>query len=342
MDYGAIDLHTRQSEIRIVNGRGQVRLERRIDTRPVALTRLFAGRPRLRILIESGTESAWVAEHLEALGHELVVVDPNYTPMYGTRARRIKTDKRDVAALAEANRLGIFRRAHRRSPTQRAVSRELQTRDALVQMRTQAINVIRTQVRSLGYRVSSGAAETVAARVGALALPAALQATLAPLVAMLETLTPLIATATRALTAIATADPVTRRLMTVPGVGPVTALQYRTTIDDIRRFPSAGAVSAYLGLVPREASSGERQRKGAMTKSGPSRPRAALVQAAWVVWRMPRGPARALHAWVHRLAARRGKKVAIVALARRLTRILFAIWRDGRPFDPTRLTAVAA
>ena len=128
-------------------------------------------------------------------------------------------------------------------------------------------------------------------------------------------------------------DPVTKNLMTAPGVGPITALTFRATLDDVGRFPHAGAATAYLGLVPREASSGERQRKGGITKAGPRAPRAALVQASWVIWRLRRGPAAPLHAWVHRLALRRGKKVAVVALARRLARILFAMWRDGRPFE---------
>jgi transposase len=246
-----------------------------------------------------------------------------------------------VAALAEANRLGLFRRAHRVSAAQRDVRRRLQVRDALVQMRTQAINVIRTHVRSAGVRMRGGEAETFARRVRALALPAALHDTLTPLLDTLAALAPQIHAADRWTARAAQHDPITRGLMTAPGVGPVTALQYRSTLDDVRRFAGPGAATAYLGLVPREASSGERQRKGGITKAGPSRPRAVLVQACWSIWRMTQGPAAALHQWVHRLAARRGKKVAIVALARRLARILFAMWRDGRAFEPLRVRPLA-
>src|SRR5688500_5318902 len=113
MEYGAIDLHTRESEIRIVDQSGLVGVERRIATRRAAVTQLFGGRAPLRILLESGTESEWVAQHLESLGHEVVVADPNYVLMYGCRSRHVKTDRRDVAALAEANRCGIYRGAHR-------------------------------------------------------------------------------------------------------------------------------------------------------------------------------------------------------------------------------------
>jgi len=342
MEYGAIDLHTKESQVRIVTADGTVVLNRRIATRPDRLTAMYGARAPMRILVETGTESEWVARHLEGLGHEVVVADPNYAPMYGERTRHIKTDQRDVAALADANRLGLFRRAHRVSATQRAVRQQLQVRDALIQMRTQAINVVRTQLRSAGYRIGSGQAETFATRVRGLALPAAVQQTVEPLLGAFDAVAPLIAAADHWTGRTAAADPIARRLMTAPGVGPVTALQYRATLDDVGRFPSPGAATAYLGLVPREASSGERQRKGGITKAGPARPRAVLVQACWTIWRMARGPAQGLHAWVHRLAARRGKKIAVVALARRLARILFAMWRDGRDFEATRVTRVAA
>src|SRR6476620_76416 len=160
MEYGAIDLHTKESQIRIVTSDGRVVLDQRIATRRDRFTWVFGDRPAMRILVETGTESEWVAQHLETLGHEVVVADPNYAPMYGERTRRIKTDKRDVAALAEANRLGHFRRAHRVSAAQRAVRQRLQVRDALIQMRTQAINVVGTQLRRAGYRIASGQAET--------------------------------------------------------------------------------------------------------------------------------------------------------------------------------------
>ena len=120
MEYGAIDLHLQTSQIRIVDADGAVVWTGPIATTRAALTQVFAGRAPLRVLVESGTESEWVAQTLEACGHAVIVADPNYALMYGHRARRIKTDKRDVAALAEACRLGIYRAAHRVSAAQRA------------------------------------------------------------------------------------------------------------------------------------------------------------------------------------------------------------------------------
>ena len=253
--------------------------------------------------------------------------------MYAERNRRIKTDRRDVAALAEACRLGIYRRAHRVSPEQRAQRRVLRVREQLVRVRTQAINLVRAQLRQEGYRLSSGRAETAVTRVGRLALPPTLTAALQPLLDLLAHVHDTLAIGEADVRARAAADPVVRRLMTVPGIGPITALTFRATLDEVGRFRDAGRASAYVGLVPSEDSSGERRHRHRITKRGPTMLRSLLVQAAWVVWRH-RATGGALHAWVEQLAARRKRPVAIVALARRLTRILYAMWRDGTEYRP--------
>ena len=155
--------------------------------------------------------------------------------------------------------------------------------------------------------------------------------------ALLEPLNAAIAAADARVARRLTADPVARRLATTPGVGPVTAVAFVATLDDVSRFARPGQVAAYLGLVPREHSSGEWQRRGAITKAGNTRLRWLLVQAAWGVWRDRHAASVPLRAWAQRLAARRGKGIAVVALARRLAGILFVLWRDGTTFDPARV-----
>jgi transposase len=131
----------------------------------------------------------------------------------------------------------------------------------------------------------------------------------------------------------AAADATTTRLMTAPGVGPVVALTYQAVVDDPARFGGdAARASAFFGLVPSEDSSGERQHKGHITKTGPRDLRALLVQASWVIWRGRSAAGAALRTWAHALAARRGRRVAIIGLARRLSRILYAMWRDQKAF----------
>lgn len=339
MVYGAIDLHMRYSQIRIVDEAGAVVRDQRIVTARERLVRAFEGAGPIRILLETGTESEWVAQALEHAGHEVVVADPNYAPMYGERQRKVKTDRRDVAALAEANRRGWYRATHRVSAAQRETRQRLRTRRQLVQMRTGTVSLIRSLIKQDGYRLPSCGAERVPTRLAQLSLPAALTATVAPLARMIETATTEIAALDRQLRLCAAADPVVQRLLTVPGVGVIVALTFRTQLDTIDRFTHAGQVSAALGLVPREDSSADRRHRGHITKAGPRQLRSLLVQAAWACWRSKQSAA--LRTWAEQLAARRGRRIAVVALARRLSRILYAVWRDGSTFDRSKLAAAA-
>jgi transposase len=343
MEYGAIDLHLRRSQIRIIDEAEQVVLDRRVDTTRDALTEVFGGRAPLRILLESSTESEWVAQHLEGLGHEVIVADPNYLPMYGSRSRKVKTDKRDVAALAIACRRGIYRAAHRASAAARTLRQTMRVRRQLVQMRSGLISLLRSVLRQEGMRLPSGSAERVLQRLDRLTVPAGVTTGLAPIRELLEQLTTTLTTADATVKARATQDPAAQRLMTAPGVGPVLALTFQAVMDDPARFGGEAArASAFVGLVPSEDSSAERQHKGHITKCGPGDLRALLVQSSWVIWRGRSAAGADLRTWAHTLAARRGRRIAIVALARRLTRILYAMWRDRTDFTPPRRAAVAA
>lgn len=337
MVYGAIDLHMRYSQIRIVDAEGAVLREQRVQTSAERLVEVFGGHGPMRILVETGTESAWVAQTLETAGHEVIVADPNYAPMYGEIRRKVKTDRRDVAALAEANRRGWYRATHRVSSAQRALRQQLRSRRQLVQMRSGTISLIRSLLRQEGYRLPASSSERVPARLAALALPPRLTETVAPLRRMVEALTTEIAGVDERLATCAKADPIVQRLQSVPGVGPVVALTFRAFVDDVGRFAKAGQVSAAIGLVPREDSSAERRHRGHITKAGPRELRSLLVQAAWACWRSKASGT--LRAWVERLAGRRGKRIAVVALARRLSRILFAVWRDQSVFDAATVAA---
>ncbi len=344
MEYGAIDLHLRRSQFRIGLKDGTVVKEGRCDTTRADLTRVFGDRPRMSIVLESGTDSEWVAQHLESLGHEVIVADPNYGPMYGSRSRKVKTDSRDTVALFDACRFGIFRRAHRVSAAQRSRRQQLRIRQQLVRVRSRRISLLRALLRQEGYRLPSGAVEAVEPRLATLKLPEALGRILEPLRAHLAHVTTALGTADREVAAQAAADPVAAQLMTAPGVGPVVALTFQAVLDDPARFGrDAARVSAFLGLVPSEDSSAERRRKGHITKTGPTALRALLVQASWVIWRGRSAAGAALRRWAHALAERRGRRIAIVALARRLSRIWFAMWRDHQDFraDPRRSSVMA-
>jgi len=179
-----IDVHTRESQIYLLAEDGKI-IDRRLRTEAERFAAVLGDRPRARILIEASTDSEWVARCLEALGHEVIVADPNFAPMYATRTRKVKTDRRNARALAEACLLGAYRPAHRLSNPQRHVRGRLGVRDALVHTRTRYISVIRALLRQYGYRVPSGSAGSFVDRVRSLPLPAPVLSVVAPLLAVM-------------------------------------------------------------------------------------------------------------------------------------------------------------
>jgi transposase len=291
----------------------------------------------MRILIEASTESEWVAQHLEQLGHEVIVADPNYAPMYGQRSRRIKTDRRDVAALRQACQSGTYRPVHRRSAQQQEVQSRLNVRQELIRTRTRAICLARSITRAAGLRMPSGSPETFLDRLAALELSPRLQTTLSPLREQIEMLNAELVTVDAQFADLVARDPNVNRLTTVPGIGPITASAFVAALDTVSRFERAGQVTSYLGLVPQERSSGEKQRRGRVLRSAHPQVQSLLVQAAWRMWRATNPRTDSLRLWAQALARRRGKQVAAVALARRLARTLFAMWRDQTDYQPERL-----
>ena len=156
MEKIGIDVHKVASQGCIRTDEGKF-VELRIATTCAALTKQFGGRARARILLEASTESEWVARCLEALGHEVIVADPNFAPMYATRNRKIKTDRRDARALCEACELGAYRAAHRSSDAARGRRAQIAVRAALVDSRTKYISLARALVRQEGCRVEAAA-----------------------------------------------------------------------------------------------------------------------------------------------------------------------------------------
>ncbi len=336
MDTIGVDLHKRETQLCIGQADGSI-TEQRIVTSRERFTAVLGHRPPARILVEASTESEWVACHLESLGHEVIVADPNYAPMYATRARRVKTDRRDARTLMEACRAGTYRPAHRLSAARRHVRAELAVRDAVVRTRTRYVALAKALVRRDGLRVPSSTAERVGAHLAALAGSPPLAAELAPLLTLLPPLNTAIAAADQRLAELERTDPSVALLMTAPGIGAVTASALVATIDDVQRFASAHQFEAYLGVVPGERSSGELRRIGPITKAGNRRARWLLVEAAWRILRSKDPASAPLRAWARPIAARRGPRIAAVALARRLAGILYAMWRDSVPYDARKV-----
>jgi len=232
MDHIGIDVHKKESQICILAEEGEL-LERRARTTPRGLPEVLGERPRARMLLEASPEREWVARSLEALGHEVIVADPNFAPMDATRTRKVKTDRRDARALAEACRLGAYRPAHRASDAQRHVRARLAVRDTLVRTRTRYISLVRALLRQHGWQVPTGSAEHFSRRVLALSLPGRLRSEIAPRLAVMRQVLQQVAYSDERIAAIAHTDARVRRLQRVPNIGPVTAASFVAALDDV-------------------------------------------------------------------------------------------------------------
>jgi transposase len=341
MEYVGIDLHKNESQVCILDEAGEEVAAVRIQTRKGAFKKLLGKGKGRRILVESSTESEWVARYLESLGDEVIVADPNYLLMYATRSRRVKTDKRDARALADACRLGMYRPAHRVSDEQRHVRTLLDERDLLVGTRCRAISQSRAMLRREGLRVATGAVESYCNRVWQLELPERLRAELRPLLSLIKFVGEQLKEVEKNLARATRKNPDVALAQSVYGVGLVVSAAVVAALDGSSRFRRAHQVESYFGLVPSEASSGEKQHRGRITKVGNPRVRSLLVQSAWCILRSKSAAVAHLREWALRLALRRGKRVAAVALARRLAGILFAMLRDQKPYQAPQLTKAA-
>jgi transposase len=334
MDHVTIDLGSKKSQICVRSSEGEIVEEKRWETWD--LKRYLAGRPKSRVIVETCAEAFGVAALAKELGHETRIVPATLVRTLGVGARRTKTDQRDARALSEVSCRVDLPSVH----IPKAESRERKTfcgmRDSLVGARTKVINTVRGWLRGQGQRLGKGSRATFTERVRA-ACGADLPDYVERQLRVVEALTAEINDADKELEAQAAQDETSRRLMTVPGVGPLTAIRYVAAIDDVGRFANAHQVESYLGLVPGESSSSERQQRLSITKAGPPALRWVLVQAAWALRTRCRQPtAVPLQLWAHRIELRRGKRIATVALARKLAGILYAIWRDGTGYDGSR------
>ena len=327
LEHLAIDLGGKESQVCIRGEDGTILLERRLET--AGLKRYLRSRPASRVVVETCTESFAVADCALALGHEVRVVPAQLVRSLGVGARGVKNDRSDARTLSEVSCRIDLPSVHIPSQESRDRKTMCGMREGLVECRTKLINTVRGWLRAEARRLRSGESRTLPARVREAVgqRPPFVER----LLESIEALTKQIALADQELTALAHADPTCQRLMTVPGVGPVTAVRFTSTVDDVGRFASAHQLESFLGLVPGERSSGDRKRTTSITKAGSPKMRWALIQSCWVARRWARTDPMVL--WAGEIEKRRGKKIGIIALARKMAGILYAIWRDGSTYD---------
>jgi transposase len=335
MDHIAIDLGGGESQICVRSADGTIVDERRHAT--AELGKYLKKRPPSRVILETSAEAFKVADAAAELGHDVRVVAATLVPSLGVGSRGVKTDRRDAQLLSEVSTRIELPSVHCPSERSRVRKSMCTAREALVTARTQLVNSVRGWMRTQLLALPRIHVENFPARARSkvLSRPEGLPDFIEQMLVIIEAQTVQILRADRQLSDLAKQDVVCMLLMSVPGVGPLTAIRFVAALDDVSRFPNAHAVQAYLGLVPGEDSSSTRKRRTGITKAGPPRVRWVLAQAAWSL-RLSR-PQDPLVLWAIEVEKRRGKKVAITALARRLAGVLYALWRDGTRYEPSRL-----
>jgi len=328
----AIDLGSAESYVCSRDASGEVLEQRRLKT--TRLKRFLSALATSRVVVETSAEAFHVADLALEAGHEVRVVPSTLVRALGVGARGLKTDERDARLLSEVSCRIDLPSVHIPSKPSRELKAAVGSRERLVAARTMLINRVRgwgrTEGLTLGGRNSALFAERMRARVEG---PDGVPTHIDRVLQALECISEQIALADLELRELVRGEELFERLMSVPGVGPVTAVRFVATVDDVTRFDNAAALRSYVGLVPGENSSGKRVCRTGITKAGAPAMRHALVQAAWAARRSRKHRNDPMVRWADRVQKRRGKRIATVALARKMAGILYAIWRDGKSYN---------
>lgn len=304
----------------------------RVNLRRGRVVAFFRKLPRVEVALEAcGGAHHW-GRQLSALGHAVRLIPPQYVKPY---VKRGKNDRIDAEAICEAAGRRGMHVVPLKSQQQQADAMVLKLRETLVGQRTQLINTLRGHAAEFGIITGKGTGQ-VTALLAAIAAAADLPATAREMLALIGTqiaqLDAQIAALEKRLMAMHKANPVSRLLATAPGVGPITALSFALAVD-ATAFASGRHLAAWLGLTPKQYSTGGKPRLGGISKAGNERLRALLVNgASAVIGAVQRRGSKLATPWLLKLLARRPKQVATVALANKTARILWAMMTTGEVY----------
>jgi transposase len=332
--YVGLDMSQKETAMCVIDDAGRIVFEGKARSEPGALARLIAKRAphAVRIGFETGAMASWLWHELKRIDLPVVCIDARHA--HAALSVRInKSDPNDARGLAELMRMGWYREVRVKSEESQLVRSLLVARARLVRIRRDLENQIRSLLKENGLLFPRAVGRQFRDRVRDLVSEdQPLRAIIDSLLAVHERVSDEQAALDGRVRGLAKTDQTTRRLMTVPGIGVVTALTFRHTIDDPTRFRAATSVGAYLGLTPRRKQSGERDLTGHISRWGDRLLRSYLFEAASVlIHRTKRWSP--LQEWGQRLVKRIGLKKAKVAIARKLAVILHCIWSDGTEFN---------
>jgi len=341
VNYCGIDLAGVSSYAYVTDEKSRKLAAGSLETTKAAFERLVKkfGQDKLSIAIEAGNQTAWVYETLTQLGAKVTVVNPTKVKLIAESRR--KTDKIDAKILCELLRLdGLPHPVHMPGPTARELRGLLVARRQLVSARSKLCNVVRGMLRQTGVRLPARALSTPTGwerlfRAGfehehILHIVSAYYDSFVALTKSIRELDQQLGEREKH-------EPRAARLKTMPKVGRIASLTFLAAVDDVNRFPTSRKLVGYSGLAPTVRQSGERTEYGAISREGRRELRAVWVQIAHMVAIDKKKATQPLRTWFNRVAKKRGKKTALVALARRLLVIAYQLLKSEQDYDVGRL-----
>lgn len=332
------DLGDKYSQLCVLDGAAEVEARARVATSPSGFRKWFTGVGPYRVALEVGTHSRWVSQLLRELGHEVIVANARQVRLIHQGPR--KNDKLDAEKLARLARADVklLHPVRHRSEQAHSELMVLRSRDQLVKARVELINHVRGVSKAFGIRVPKCSSAGFASRARQTEMPEALHGALSPMLGALEALNEQIKTYESMIEKAAQRTREAQPLLTIHGVGPMTAMAFVLTLEDPTRFARSRDVGAYLGLVPKQWQTGKSDPELRISKAGDAFVRRLLVNCAQ---RMlgPFGQDSELRRHGLRLSQRGGKsakKKAVIAVARKLAVVMHRLWVTGEVYRPFR------
>jgi transposase len=345
--YAGLDVSLEETSICVVDETGRVVKEMRAASEPEALMAALNGidLPLARIGLEACSLAAWLHDELRSAGLPAICIETRQANA-AMKTMPNKTDRNDARALAQIMRTGWYRQVHVKSRQCRLWRSLLVARRTVLNEMRSIENVVRAVLREGGIKLGTPSRATFTSRVRELAGDdPQVMPLVEPLLAILATMLDQLGRLTKQVLDVVRGEQVCRRLMSVPGVGPITALAFRATIDRPDRFRRSRDVGAHLGLTPARYQSGETDIQGKISRCGDELARTALYEAEHNLLVRSRKWS-SLRAWGMQIAKRRGLARARVAVARKLATILHRMWSDATEFrfgkQPAAKSVVAA
>lgn len=329
-----LDVSLRSCALCIVDGRGKVCMERELPCEVDEIVNCLNafGHPIVRIGFEAGALSQYLFFGLQDKGFEIVCMEARQVSA-ALSAMRNKTDKTDAKGIAQILRTGWFSPVHMKSREAHGLRALLSTRKALLKKTMDLANEVRGLLKIFGVRlprtVKHGSFDDLVRPM--IEMDEVLAHAVIPLLDARAVLFQHYLELDRRMKHAASQDEVCMRMMTVPGVGPIAALTFKAAVDDPNRFKHSRTVAAHFGLTPRRYQSGEHDNPGRISKAGDQNVRATLYAAANALLMRTMAGSQ-IKSWGMRLMRTKGRRRAVVAVARKLAVVLHRMWINGTEF----------